>query len=34
MSENNVTDTTEPDQDIDAGQKAADKACQYVDWLL
>ncbi len=27
-------DTTELDQDIEAGQKAADTVCQYVDWLL
>ncbi|KAJ7321802.1 hypothetical protein OS493_033655 [Desmophyllum pertusum] len=26
--------TTELDQDIEAGKKAADTACQYVDWLL
>jgi hypothetical protein len=26
--------TTELDQDIEAGQKAADTVCQYVDWLL
>ncbi|CAB4014021.1 Hypothetical predicted protein [Paramuricea clavata] len=32
--ENDCSDTTELDQDIEAGQKAADTACQYVDWLL
>ena len=32
--ENNCSDTTELDQDIEAGQKAADTVCQYVDWLL
>ena len=33
-NENNCPDTTELDQDIEAGQKAADTVCQYVDWLL
>ena len=32
--ENDCPDTTELDQDIKAGQKAADIVCQYVDWLL
>ncbi|CAB4016553.1 Hypothetical predicted protein [Paramuricea clavata] len=32
--ENDCSDTTELDQDIEAGQKAADTVCQYVDWLL
>ena len=32
--ENDCLDTTELDQDIEAGQKAADTVCQYVDWLL
>ena len=32
--ENDCPDTTELDQDIEAGQKAADTVCQYVDWLL
>ncbi|CAB4020199.1 Hypothetical predicted protein [Paramuricea clavata] len=32
--ENDSLDTTELDQDIEAGQKAADTVCQYVDWLL
>ena len=32
--ENDCFDTTELDQDIEAGQKAADTVCQYVDWLL
>ena len=32
--ENDSCDTTELDQDIEAGQKAADTVCQYVDWLL
>ncbi|CAB4040611.1 Hypothetical predicted protein, partial [Paramuricea clavata] len=31
---NDCSDTTELDQDIEAGQKAADTVCQYVDWLL
>ena len=31
--ENDCSDTTELDQDIEAGQKAADTVCQYVDWL-
>ena len=30
----NLIDTRELDQDIEAGQKAADTVCQYVDWLL
>ena len=32
--ENDCSDRTEVDQDIEAGQKAADTVCQYVDWLL
>ena len=32
--ENDCLGTTELDQDIEAGQKAADTVCQYVDWLL
>jgi hypothetical protein len=32
--ENDCSDTTELDQDIEAGQRAADTVCQYVDWLL
>ena len=32
--ENDCSDTTELDQDIEAGQNAADTVCQYVDWLL
>ncbi|CAB4040246.1 Hypothetical predicted protein, partial [Paramuricea clavata] len=34
--ENDCSDTTELDQDIEAGRKfkAADTVCQYVDWLL
>ena len=32
--ENDCPDTTELDQNIEAGKKAADTACQYVDWLL
>ncbi|CAB4021637.1 Hypothetical predicted protein [Paramuricea clavata] len=32
--ENDCSDTTELDQDIEAGQKAADTVCQHVDWLL
>ena len=32
--ENECSDTTELDRDIEAGQKAADTVCQYVDWLL
>jgi hypothetical protein len=32
--ENDCSDTIELDQDIEAGQKAADTVCQYVDWLL
>ncbi|CAB4010673.1 ATP-dependent DNA helicase PIF1, partial [Paramuricea clavata] len=32
--ENDCSDTTELDLDIHAGKKAADTACQYVDWLL
>ena len=34
LEENGCPDTTELDQDIEAGKKAADTACQYVDWLL
>ena len=33
-NENDCSDTAELDQDIEAGQKAADTVCQYVDWLL
>ena len=32
--ENDCFDTSELDQDIEAGQKAADTVCQCVDWLL
>ncbi len=32
--ENDCSDTTELDGDIEAGQKAAETVCQYVDWLL
>ena len=32
--ENDCTDTTELNQDIEVGQKAAHTVCQYVDWLL
>ena len=32
--DNDCSDGTELDQDIEAGQKAADTVCQYVDWLL
>ena len=32
--EHDVVDTTKLDQDIEAGNKAAQTACQYVDWLL
>ncbi len=32
--ENVCSDTTELDNDIEAGQKAAKTICQYVDWLL
>ncbi len=32
--ENDYSDTTELDNDIEAGQRAADTVCQYVDWLL
>ncbi|CAB3979507.1 ATP-dependent DNA helicase PIF1 [Paramuricea clavata] len=32
--ENDCSDTTELDHDIEDGQKAADTVCQYVDWLL
>ena len=32
--ENDCSDTTELDQDIEAGQKAADTVCRYVDWSL
>ena len=31
---NDCSNTTELDQDIEPGQKAADTGCQYVDWLL
>ena len=34
QDENDCCDTTELDQNIEAGEKAADTACQYVDWLL
>jgi hypothetical protein len=33
-NENDCSDTTELDQDIEAGRQAADTVCQYVDWLL
>ena len=33
-NENDCCDTTELDQDIETGQKAANTVCQYVDWLL
>ena len=32
--ENDCPDTSQLDQDIEAGKKAADTACQYVDWIL
>ncbi|CAB4024278.1 Hypothetical predicted protein [Paramuricea clavata] len=32
-NENDCSDTTELDQDIEADQQAADTVCQYVDWL-
>ncbi len=32
--ETDCSDTTELDNDIEAGQRAADTVCQYVDWLL
>ena len=32
--ENDCSNSIELDQDIEAGQKAADTVCQYVDWLL
>ena len=32
--ENDCSDTTELDQEIETGQKAAETVCQYVDWLL
>ena len=32
--ENTVEDSSELDQDIEAGNKAAQTACKYVDWLL
>ena len=32
--ENTVEDSSEVDQDIEAGNKAAQTACKYVDWLL
>ena len=31
---NYLSDTTEIDQDIEAGIQAANTVCQYVDWLL
>ena len=34
FKDENDSDTTELDQDIEAGQKAADTVCNYVDWLL
>ncbi len=32
--ENDCSDTTELDNDIEAGKKAAETVCQYADWLL
>ena len=32
--ENPLIDDPQLDVDIEAGQKASDTACQYVDWLL
>ena len=32
--DSDCSDTTELNQDIEAGEKAADTVCQYVDWLL
>ncbi len=32
--DNDCSDTIELDNDIEAGQRAADIVCQYVDWLL
>ena len=32
--DNNCSDTAELDQEIEAGQRAANTVCQYVDWLL
>ena len=32
--DSDCSDTTELDQDIEAGEKAGDTVCQYVDWLL
>ena len=32
--ENNCEHAIQLEQDIEAGKTAADKACQYVDWLL
>ena len=32
--QNDCPDTSEVDQDIEAGEKAAHTVCQYVDWLL
>ena len=32
--ENDCPDTSQLDQDIETGKKAADTACQYVDWIL
>ena len=33
-NENNCTDTIQLDEDIENGKAAANKACQYADWLL
>ena len=32
--ENDCSDTTELDEDVEAGQRAAETVCQYDDWLL
>ena len=32
--QNDLFDTAEFDQDIEAGHQAANTVCQYVDWLL
>ena len=32
--ENDCSDTTELHEDVNAGQRAAETVCQYVDWLL
>lgn len=32
--ENGCSDTSELDQDIEAGKRAANTACEYADWLL